>query len=86
MNFEPRTEKQIAESKLWRKGTYEFEVIEAAEKNSQAANPMIELTLRVSDGNGSARVISDYLVTKREGSCATRRRPAGCSTNTKRDA
>ena len=65
MNFEPRTEKQIAEGKLWRKGTYEFEVIDAAEKTSQAGNPMIELTLRLSDGNGSARVISDYLVAKR---------------------
>lgn len=66
MDFEPRTEKQIAERKLWAKGAYEFEVIDAEEDTSQAGNPMIKLTLRLSDGNGSARVISDYLVAKRE--------------------
>ena len=65
MNFEPRSEKQIVEEKLWRKGVYQFEVIAATEKTSQAGNPMIELTLRLSDGNGSVRVISDYLVAKR---------------------
>jgi hypothetical protein len=63
MNFEPRTEKEIAESKLWPKGEYEFEIVEAVEKVSQSSgNPMIELKLRLSNGNGISRTIPDYLL------------------------
>jgi len=63
MNFQPRTEKEIAESKLWPKGEYDFEVVEAFEKVSQSGgNPMIELKLRLSNGKGPARTVSDYLL------------------------
>src|SRR5205823_3150902 len=56
-----RTEQEIADSKLWPKGVYEFEVYEAVEKTSKAGNPMIELRHRLSDGT-KTRVISDYLL------------------------
>jgi hypothetical protein len=46
MNFQPSTEREISEKKLWRKGVYTFEIIEAAEKLSQARNPMIEAKLK----------------------------------------
>ena len=61
MNFTPRTEQEIADSKLWKKGEYDFEVIGAAEKTSKAGHPMIELKLRLS-GNGTGRTITDYLL------------------------
>jgi hypothetical protein len=37
MNFKPRSEQEIAESKLWKKGVYDFEVLDATEKTSKAA-------------------------------------------------
>jgi len=66
MNFKPQTEKEIAESKLYSKGIYDFEILDAAEKVSKSSGkPMIELKVRVSAGNGSARVITDYLLAER---------------------
>jgi hypothetical protein len=63
MNFQPKTEKEIAESKLWPKGEYDFEIVEAFEKMSRSSGkPMIELKLRLSNGNGVARTLSDYLL------------------------
>lgn len=63
MIFEPKTEQEIIEGKLWPKGEYGFEVVEASEKNSKASGkPMIELKLKLSDGKGHGRTISDYLL------------------------
>jgi hypothetical protein len=65
MNFQPRTEKEIADSALLRKGDYDFEILDASEKKSAAGNEMIELKLRVSNGNGLSRTVNDYLLGKR---------------------
>jgi hypothetical protein len=65
MQFQPKTEKEIAESKLFPKGEYDFEIIDAREKTSTAGNDMIELKLRISNGDGIARVLTDYLLPKR---------------------
>lgn len=63
MNFQPKTEQEIAESKLLPKGDYDFEITDALEKPSKASGKtMIELKLRVSNGKGSARTIFDYLL------------------------
>ncbi len=62
MNFTPRTEEEIADSKLWKKGVYDFEVLDACEKISKAGHPMIELKIRVSNGDGVARTLPDYLL------------------------
>lgn len=62
MNFTPRTEQEIQDSKVWKKGEYDFEVLEGADKTSKASgNPMIELRLRLTDG-GARRTITDYLL------------------------
>jgi len=65
MNFTPKTEQQILDSKVWPKGDYAFEIIEAAEKVSQAGgNPMIELKVKVSRADGVSKTITDYLLEK----------------------
>lgn len=65
MNFRPQSEAQIAENRVWPKGEYPFEIIEAAEKVSQAGgNPMIELKVKVSRADGNAKTITDYLLEK----------------------
>lgn len=65
MNFQPRTEQEIQDAKLWKKGEYAFEIVDAAEKQSKAGHPMIELKLRISDGDGKNRMLTDYLVAER---------------------
>ena len=63
MQFQPRTEQEIIESKLLKKGEYDFEIVDAFDKASKSSGkPMIELKIRVSDGNGSPRTITDYLL------------------------
>ena len=62
MNFKPRTEQEIADTRLMKRGVYDFEVLEACEKVSRAGHPMIELKIRVSDGSGGGRVLTDYLL------------------------
>ncbi len=62
MTFEPKTEQEIAESKLWPKGEYAFEIVEGADKTSKTSGkPMIELRVRLSDAK-AARIITDYLL------------------------
>ena len=66
MNFNPKTEKEIAESKLMPKGEYDFEVVDAFEKLSKSSGkPMIELRLKVSNGN-NGRTLTDYLSIDRQ--------------------
>jgi hypothetical protein len=63
MIFEPKTEQEIVESKLWSKGEYAFEIVDASEKNSKSSGkPMIELKVKLSDGKGAGRTITDYLL------------------------
>ena len=66
MNFQPKTEQQIQNAKLWKKGEYAFEVTEATEKQSKAGKTMIELRLRISDGK-TTRTIIDYLLDETAG-------------------
>lgn len=63
MNFKPQTEQEIIESKLWPKADYDFEIVDAFDKNSKTSGkPMIELKLKLSRAGGSTRIISDYLL------------------------
>jgi hypothetical protein len=63
MNFKPCTEQEIAEMKLWPKGEYPFEILNALEKASKkSGKPMIELRLKLSNGKGQAKSIKDYLM------------------------
>jgi hypothetical protein len=62
MNFSPKTEQEIQDAKLWKKGEYDFTVEDGADKTSSKGHPMIELKLRISDGNGKSRVLTDYLL------------------------
>lgn len=64
MIFEPKTEKQLAESRVLHAGVYQFEILEAWEKTSAAGNPMIELKVQVTNGNGISRTLADYLLAK----------------------
>ena len=66
MNFQPKTEQEIHDAKLWKKGEYAFEVTAAEEKQSKAGKTMIELRLRITDGK-NARTISDYLLDETAG-------------------
>jgi hypothetical protein len=61
MNFKPHTEQEIADGKLWAKGVYPFEILDAFEKTSKAGHPMIELKIRIASDKGS-RIIPDYLL------------------------
>ncbi len=66
MQFNPCSEQEISDRKLLPKGDYDFEILDAWEKASEAGNPMIELKVRVSkNGNGLTRVLADYLLPKR---------------------
>lgn len=65
MNFQPKTEREIADSKLLPAGRYRFTVLDAWDKMSQAGNEMIEMKIEVANGGGISRVLSDYLVAKR---------------------
>jgi hypothetical protein len=66
MNFQPRTEQQIQDAKLWKKGEYAFEIADAIERQSKAGKTMIELRLRITDGKNE-RIISDYLLDETAG-------------------
>jgi hypothetical protein len=65
MNFQPKTEQEIAENKLWPRGDYDFEIMDAREKNSGAGNEMIELKVKITRPDGSSRVVTDYVLPKR---------------------
>jgi hypothetical protein len=62
MNFQPKTEQEIQDAKLWKKGEYDFAVEDGTDKTSSKGHPMIELKLRLSDGKGKSRVLTDYLL------------------------
>lgn len=64
MNFQPKTEADLANELVLPAGTYDFEVVDAEEKTSKAGNEMIVVTLRVFDDDGGARFVTDYLMEK----------------------
>jgi hypothetical protein len=65
VNFKPCSEQEIADRKLWPKGDYAFEIVEAEEKVSQqGGNPMIELKLKISRPDGLPKTMTDYLLEK----------------------
>jgi hypothetical protein len=61
MQFTPKTESQLQEATLWPAGEYDFEIVQATEKNSKAGNPMFELKLQMFNGEKS-RFLTDYIV------------------------
>ena len=61
MKFQPKTEKELQEALVVEPGIYDFEVVNAIEKQSKSGNDMIELKLKIFVGEG-ARIISDYLL------------------------
>lgn len=63
MQFQAKSEKQIAEENLLPEGVYPFEVIGAADKQSKAGNDMIELRLRVFNGERSHQ-LTDWIMEK----------------------
>jgi hypothetical protein len=65
MRFEAKSQQELNESRLLPKGDYDFEIVDAWETHSTAGNEMIELEVRISDGNGLSRKLADYLVPKR---------------------
>lgn len=66
MNFKPRTEQELADMRLWKKGIYDFEIADAFEKESKTkGNPMIELKVKIIGADGATRVIADYLLEQR---------------------
>lgn len=64
MIFEPKNEKQLAENRPLHAGVFQFEIVEAWEKTSNAGNPMFELKVNVTNGNGISRTLADYLLPK----------------------
>ena len=64
MEFVPKNEKQLAENRPLHAGVFSFEILEAWEKTSQAGNPMFELKVQISNGNGISRTLADYLLPK----------------------
>ena len=41
---------------------YKFEILHGCDKESRAGNPMIELTVTLTDANGASRIVKDYLL------------------------
>lgn len=62
MRVEPKTEAQVSEAGNWPRGTYDFEVADAAEKTSKNGNDMVELVVSVVDKEGKSKKVYDYLV------------------------
>lgn len=64
MIFNPKSEKDIAENKLLKKGDYPFEIIDAFERKSNNNNDMFELKVRITSA-GETRTLTDYVLPKR---------------------
>lgn len=60
--IEPKNEKQLAENRPLHAGVFQFEILQAWEKTSAAGNPMFELKVQVTNGNGVSRTLADYLL------------------------
>lgn len=62
MRFTPKTENEVSSAGLWPKGTYDFEVADATDKQSKNGNDMTELVVKIYDQEGKSRKVFDYLV------------------------
>jgi hypothetical protein len=62
MDFKPKTEAELAAYKVWKKGEYDFEIIEAVEKIASTGKTMIEMKVKVRDGDGGEKVVVDRLL------------------------
>ena len=66
MNFQPKTEKELAEAQLWPKGDYDFECIKAERAKSGPAskNPgteYLKLNHRIWNTDGDSRFVNAML-------------------------
>jgi hypothetical protein len=64
MTFDPQNEKTLAENKPLHAGVFQFEILQAWEKTSQAGNPMFEIRVQVTNGDSVSRTLADYLLPK----------------------
>lgn len=62
MRFEPKSAQEVDEAGLLDPGLYDFEVMEAEDKESKAGNDMVALGLRIEDHNGRGLKVLDWLV------------------------
>jgi hypothetical protein len=72
MNFQPKTDKELAADRLLPAGNYRFEILrratlgtrelETGDTVSKQGDDMILLVVKVFNGNGRGRVVLDYLV------------------------
>jgi hypothetical protein len=62
MNFQPKTETELASYKLWKKGEYSFEIMEAIEKTASTGKLMIEMKVKVFDGDGGEKIVTERLL------------------------
>lgn len=62
MKFTPKSEKELAEERLFPEGEYGFEISGAEDKLSKADNEMIVLTVRVFKEDGKFNLVTDYLM------------------------
>jgi len=67
MQFQAKTKQQIDDERLLPKGNYDFEIEDAEEFTSAKGNDTIKLTVRVSNGNGLSRKLTDYILAQRAG-------------------
>jgi hypothetical protein len=87
MNFTPKTEQQILDSKVWPKAIYPFEILEGEDKVSQSGNnPMIELKVKVTRSDGSTKTIPDCLLGLDKTAAKLRHCCAACGLLDKYDA
>lgn len=61
MRFTPKTDREIAEERVWPEGEYSFEVTQAAEYTSKAGNDMIKVMMKVFKPDGTLTLLTDYL-------------------------
>lgn len=62
MRVEPKTEAEIQTMNLREAGEYDFEVVDAEEKQSKSGNEMVELKVKCEGADGRPFTIFDYLV------------------------
>jgi len=72
MQFDPKTEKELAESNLWNAGIYSFEILEkskifgkefiTSDTKSSKGNDMIQLAVAIYNDEGQIKVLPDYLL------------------------
>ena len=77
MQFQPKTEAEIAEANLWPEGEYGFEILDEVTmgtktyytmdtKSKKTDADMIQLVVKVYDNEGQFRTIIDYLIASME--------------------